>query len=164
MEVAHVTLTDAWDRLCAVRSLRFSAKSNDRTSGWNGDGTGTVEVAVTGNSTITFTEHGTWARDCGKQFDFHNIYRWRFDWDAGAIHLEHLRHDPSRPVFLLDLAPTDETTFESVSSHRCGADIYTASMELGSDDVYLRWQVKGPKKDAELYCMYAQNVGLRMDR
>ncbi len=158
MEAARVTMTDAWERLCAVRSLRLSAKSNDRPSGWNGAGTGTVNVAVTGDSTITFTEHGTWAGDCGKQFDFHNIYRWRFDWNVGAIRLEHLRHDPNRPVFLLDLAPTDEATFESVLPPRCGADFYTASMKFGDDAVDLRWQVEGPKKDAEVCCMYAENV------
>ena len=163
MEVERVTLTDAWERLCAVRSLRFSARSNDRTSGWNGTGTGTVEVAVTSNSTITFTERGTWTRDCARQFDFHNIYRWRFDWDADAIRLEHLRHDPNRPVFLLDLAPTDGTTFESVSHHRCGADLYTATVRFGNGGVDLRWYVRGPKKDAEICCVYAQNASLLAD-
>lgn len=159
METARVTLMDAWQCLRAVRSLRFSAKSNDRTSGWEGVGTGTVNVTVTGNSAITFTEHGTWARDSGKQFDFHNIYRWAFDWDAGAIRLEHLRHDPNRPVFLLDLAPTDEAAFKSVSPHRCGEDFYTATVKFGDDVIDLHWHVKGPKKDAEICCMYAQNVG-----
>ena len=129
MQVVRVTLTDAWDRLCAVRSLRFSAKSNDRASGWNGAGSGTVEVTVTGNSTITFTERGTWARDCGKQFDFHNMYRWRFDWNADVVRLEHLRHDPNQPIFLLDLATIDGAIFESVSPHLCGADVYRASLQ-----------------------------------
>jgi hypothetical protein len=118
-----------------------------------------VEVVVIGNSTITFTEHGTWTRDCGKQFDFRNIYRWRFDWDADAIRLEHLRHDPNRPVFLLELAPTDDTTFESASPHRCGPDIYTATVKFGSDGVDLCWHVKGPKKDAEIRCTYAEDFG-----
>ena len=163
MEAARVTLMDARQRLRAVRSLQFSAKSNDRTSGWEGVGTGTVNVAVNGDSTITFTEHGMWARDCEKQFDFHNIYRWRFDWDAGAIRLEHLRYDPNRPVFLLDLVPTDEATFESVSPHRCGADFYAATVKFGDDVIDLSWHVKGPKKDVEICCMYAQNVGLRVD-
>lgn len=132
MQVTRMTLTDAWDRLCAVRSFRFSAESNDRTSGWNGTGSGTVKVTVIGNSTITFTEHGTWAGDSGRQLDFRNIYRWRFDWDADAIRLEHLGHDPNRPVFLLALTPIDEATFESVSPHRCGPDIYTATGTMPS--------------------------------
>ncbi|MHC4323394.1 MAG: DUF6314 family protein, partial [Planctomycetota bacterium] len=89
-----------------------------------------------------------------KQFDFHNIYRWQFEWDAGVIRLEHLRHDPNRPVFLLDLTPADEATFESVSPHRCGADFYTATVKFGDDSIDLRWQVKGPKKDMEIRCMY----------
>lgn len=163
MEAVRVTLTDARQRLCAVRSLRFSANSNDRTSGWEGVGTGTVNVTVTGNSNITFTEHGTWAGDSGKQFDFHNIYRWVFNRDAAAIRLEHLRHDPDRPVFLLDLVPADDTTFKPVSPHRCGEDFYTATVKFGDDVIDLRWQVKGPKKDVEIRCMYAQSVGLRVD-
>ncbi len=164
MEVARVTLTDAWDRLSAVRSLRLSARSNDRTSGWNSTAAGTVNVTVTGNSTITFTEHGTWSGDSGRQLDFSNIYRWSFDWDAGTIRLEHLRHDPNRPVFLLDLAPTGDGTFESASPHRCSADVYTATVKFLDDMVDLHWRVKGPKKDAEICCEYAQNVGLHMDQ
>ena len=154
MQVTHVTLTDAWERLCAVRSLRFSAKSNDRKSGWDGTGTGTVRVAVTADSTVTCTERGTWEVDSGRQLDFNNIYRWTFDWDAGAIRLEHLRHDPNRPVFLLDLAPTDEATFESVSPHRCGADVYAATVRFGNNSVDMRWRVRGPKKHSVICCMY----------
>ncbi len=163
MQVTRMTLADAWDRLCAVRSLRFSAKSNDQTSGWEGTGTGTVNVTITGNSTITFTERGTWAGDSGRQLDFHNIYRWRFDWDAGVIRLEHLRHDPNQPVFLLDLAPTEGAAFESISPHCCGADVYTATVKFRDNAADLQWHVKGPKKDAEICCMYAQNAGLRVD-
>jgi len=162
MGVTRVTLTDAWDRLCAVRSLRFSAKSNDRTSGWNGTAAATVKVTVTGNSTITFTEHGTWSGGSGRQLDFNNIYRWSFDWDVGTIRLEHLRHDPKRPVFLLDLALTGDGTFESASPHRCSADVYTATVKFLDDMVDLHWRVKGPKKDAEICCAYAQNVGIRV--
>ena len=158
MEVARVTLTDAWNRLCAVRSLRFSAKSDDRTSGWNGTGTGTVKVTIIGKSTVTFTEHGTWAGDSGRQIDFNNIYRWKFDWDAGAIRLEHLRHDPNRPVFLLDLAPTDDITLESVSPHRCGPDFYTATVKFGDDVVDLHWRVTGPRKDANVCCRYEMDT------
>jgi hypothetical protein len=154
MGVTIVTLTDAWDRLRAVRGLRFSAKSDDRTSGWNGTGTGTVKVAVTGDSTIIFTEHGTWVGDSGKQLDFHNTYRWSFDWDASSVRLEHLRHDPNRPVFLLDLVPTSDSRFESVSPHRCGADIYAATVEFGDGTVDLHWNVRGPKKDASVCCRY----------
>jgi hypothetical protein len=154
MQLIRVTLTDAWERLCAVRRLRFSVKSNDRTSGWNGTGTGTVSVSVTDNSTITFTERGTWAGDSGRQLDFHNVCRWSFDWNAGSVRLEHLRHDPNRPVFLLDLAPTDETTFESVSPHHCGADVYTATVRIKDDEVDLNWRVRGPKKDASICCRY----------
>ena len=123
-----------------------------------------MKVTVTDNSTITFTEHGTWTGDSGRQLDFHNIYRWIFDWDADAIGLEHLRHDPNRPVFLLDIVPTDESAFESVSPHLCGPDVYTATVKLGHDAVDLRWYVKGPKKDFEICCMYVQDVGLGIDQ
>jgi hypothetical protein len=155
MEVAHVTLRDAWKHLSAVRRLRFSATSNGRSSGWGGAGTGTVEVTVTGNSDITFTEHGRWIRDSGRQFDFSNIYRWSFGWNAGTIRLEHRRYDPDSPVFLLDLAPTDHGTFGSLSPHRCGADLYTATVTFADDGVHLQWYVKGPKKAAEICCIYS---------
>ena len=160
MEVTHVKLRDVWDRLCAVRSLRFSAMSNCRSSGWDGTGTGTVEVTVAGNSHITFTEQGTWIADSGKQFNFSNIYRWSFGWNAGTIQLEHRRYDSDSPVFLLDLAPTDHDTLGSMSPHRCSADRYTASVTFADDRVHLHWYVKGPNKDAEICCLYSQNGGL----
>jgi hypothetical protein len=156
--MARVTLKDAWDYLCAVRVLQLSARSNGPTSGWSGNGTGTVTVTITDTSTITFTERGSWIGDCGKQLDFNNCYRWMLVEDAGIIRLEHLRHGPDLPVLLLDLAPTDDAAFESVSSHRCGADSYSASMKLGNDVVYLRWRVKGPKKIAEIFCTYRQQA------
>lgn len=158
MQTTRMTLADAWQRLSTVRSVRFSAKSSDHESGWSGAGTGAVEVTVSGDSTITFAEHGTWTVDSGRQLDFRNIYRWTFDWDADTIRLEHLRHDPNQPVFLLDLARTDEATFESVSPHRCGADVYRASLQLRNDVVCLGWHVDGPKKNAELSCTYGQNL------
>ncbi len=154
MQTTRVTLTDAWQRLSTVRSLCFSAKSSDHASAWSGVGTAAVEVTITGNSAITFGEHGTWTVDSGRQLDFHNIYRWTFDWDADTIGLEYLRHDPNRPVFLLDLAPTDESTLESVSPHLCGADVYAASVKFEPDAVDLCWRIKGPKKDAVICCKY----------
>ncbi|MHC4143823.1 MAG: DUF6314 family protein [Planctomycetota bacterium] len=152
MEVARVTMTDAWQRLLAVRAFRFSVRSNDRTSGWNGTGAGTVTIAVIDSSTVTFTERGRW--DFGKQLNFSNCYRWTLAEDAGIIRLEHLRFGPGKPVFLLDLAAIDASTLESISPHHCGADFYRASVKLGRDALYLHWRIKGLKKDAEIDCIY----------
>lgn len=149
-----VTLTDAWQRLSSVQFLQFSAKSKSPSGDWNGSGKGTVTVTIIDNSTITFTERGRWVPDSGVELDFNNVYRWTLAEDAGVIQLEHLRSGPNQPVFLLDLAPTRNTTFESVSPHCCGADLYTAIMEFKNDAVYLSWRVKDPDKDEEICCIY----------
>ncbi|MHC4115929.1 MAG: DUF6314 family protein [Planctomycetota bacterium] len=162
MQTKRMTLTDAWQRLSAVRSVRFSAKSGDHESGWSGAGTGAVEVTITGNSTITFTEHGTWTVDSGRRLDFRNIYRWTFDRGADTIGLEYLRHTPNRPVFLLYLAPADKSTLESASPHHCGEDVYEATVKFEPDAVDLCWRNKGPKKDAVIRCKYAESVGPRV--
>ena len=81
----------------------------------------------------------------------------------GTIRLEHRRYDPDSPVFLLDLAPTDHGTFGSLSPHRCGADLYTATVTFADDGVHLQWYVKGPKKAAEICCIYLQNGSLIVD-
>ena len=152
-----MTLTAAWNRLREVRVLQFSAKSSSQTSGWSASGDGTVIVGLIGNSTMTYTESGKWRSDCGKELDFNNVYRWTLAEDAGSIRLEHLRFGQNQPIYLLDLAPTDDTTFQSVSPHYCGEDSYTASMEFKGESIYLRWTVKGPKKDEQICCIYGYN-------
>ena len=82
---------------------------------------------------------------------------------AGTIRLEHLRYDPDRPDFLLDLAPTAAGTFESVLPHRCGADLYRATVTFADDGVRVRWDVKGPKKDMHTCCVYARNASFIVD-
>lgn len=154
MQTTRVTLTDTWKRLRAVRRLRFLARSRNRACGCNGEGAGQVEVTVIGDSSLTFTERGTWVVESGRQLDFNNAYRWTFDRDVGTVRLEHLRYDPAQPVFLLELAPTDESGFESISPHRCGEDVYAATVRFADDAVDLRWSVKGPKKDAVIRCTY----------
>lgn len=149
-----VTLTDAWDRLRAVQTIRISAKSNSRTAGWKGTGTGTVMVDVVDDSTITFTERGSWRSDSGDEHDFNNVYRWTLVDDSAVIRLEHLRFGPDQPVYLLDFAPTDDIIFRSISPHYCGADLYTAMMEFKDEAVYLLWNVRGPEKDEEICYAY----------
>lgn len=155
-------LKAAWNSLRAVRTLQFSAKFSSQTSGWNVTGNGKVIVGMVDNSTITFTESGKWRSDSGKEFDFNNVYRWTLDEDAGVIRLEHLRFGPNQPVYLFDLAPTDNITFQSVSPHCCGADLYTAIMEFKDEAIYLRWNVKGPKKDEQICCIYAHSESINL--
>ncbi len=157
-----MTLTAAWNRLRAVRTLQFSAKSSSQTSGWNATGNGTVIVGMVDNSTITFTESGKWRSDSGKELEFNNVYRWTLAEDAGIIRLEHLRFGRNQPVYLFDLAPTDNITFQSVSPHCCGADLYTAIMEFKDEAIYLRWNVKGPKEDEQICCIYAHSESMNL--
>jgi hypothetical protein len=152
-----MTLTAAWNRLREVRVMQFSAKSSSQTSGWSASGDGTVIVGLVDTSTMIFTERGNWRSGCGKELEFNNVYRWTLAEGAGIIRLEHLRFGRNQPIYLLDLAPTDDTTFHSVSPHYCGEDSYTASMEFKSESIYLRWTVKGPKKDEQICCIYGYN-------
>jgi len=154
-----VTLIDAWERLCSVQGLQFTAKSRNRKSGLNGTGTGTVTVTTIDNSTIIFTEHGKWTTDSGLELVFDNTYRWTLIEDAGTVRLEHLRFGPNRPVFLLDLVPTNNVIYKSVSPHCCGTDSYTAIMEFKNDLIYVRWHIEGPGKDADICYIYTQHAG-----
>lgn len=157
-----MTPTAALNRLRAVRALQFSVKSSSQTSGWNAGGNGTVIVDMVDNSTITFTESGKWRCDSGKELEFSNVYRWTLAEDAGTIRLEHLRFGRNQPIYLFDLAPTDETTFQSVSPHCCGEDLYTAIMEFKKAAIYLHWMVKGPKKDEQICCIYVHDKSVNL--
>src|SRR4051794_9243853 len=69
-------LNHLWDRLRRVRSLSLVASSGAE-SGWNGRGSGTVEVREAGDGMMTFHEQGSWRLEGGERdICFHNVYRW----------------------------------------------------------------------------------------
>ena len=162
IEMTLTTLKAAWDRLRSEQALKFRAKSSSEASGWNASGSGTVIVGMLGSSSITFTESGKWRSDSGQELEFNNVYRWTLVKASGTIRLEHLRQGPNQPIHLFDLAPTDANTFQSVAPHRCGADLYTAIMEFKNEAIYLRWNVKGPKKDEHICCIYAHSASMNL--
>ncbi len=120
----------AWNRLRSVRELTFEARSQAATeTGWNGSGSGTVEVEAGGSGIMIFHERGTWTQDGARQTSFSNVFRWTADNDHRAIRLEHLRFGPDQPVYLFDLVPTADGVLESSEPHVCQKDLYAARME-----------------------------------
>lgn len=137
-------LDHLWDRLRLVRSLSFVASSGAE-SGWNGTGSGTVEVREAGDGEMTFHEQGTW-RPEGVERDirFHNVYRWTRAGDL--LRLEHLRFGENHAVYLFDLAQAGEGEWRSVSPHLCSDDCYAAVLLVHDDGIVLRWSIDGPRK------------------
>ena len=145
---------DTWNRLSQITALRFVARSANE-SGWNGSGDGSVVVAQPNANTITFTETGKWQSDAGQQLNFNNVFRWSLDDSSNAIRLEHLRFGPDNPVYLFDLAPENDHTWQSATPHVCRDDLYSAIMTLAADQIELRWSIKGPNKDEDIYYWYS---------
>ena len=137
-----IALDQLWTNLARVRSLRFIARSGSST-GWNGIGRGTVVVEAIGDDVQTFTESGTWQTEAGREFRFHNVYRWTQA--KPTLRLEHLRFGVDHPVYLFDLAQTGDREWRSVSPHLCSEDRYSAVLLVG-DSLTLRWEVIGPTK------------------
>lgn len=145
---------DTWHRLGEITSLRFVARSSGD-SGWNGAGTGTVEVERPDPSTIVFTESGTWKSDAGQQLKFSNVYRWTLSDSGNAIQLEHLRFGADNAVYLFDMAPESESIWRSEAPHVCRDDLYSAKMELAAEQIELQWVIKGPERDEDIHYWYS---------
>jgi hypothetical protein len=146
-------LDDLWQRLGRVRSLSFVASSSS-TTGWNGRGSGTVEVAYVTPGVITFNESGAWKPDGSeREIRFRNVYRWTLADDV--LRLEHLRFGEANPVHLLDLTKAGEGDWRPVSPHVCRADCYSAVLTLADDGIFLRWSIDGPRKRETIEYVYA---------
>jgi hypothetical protein len=146
-----MTLDQLWARLRQVRSLSFIARSAG-TTGWNGTGTGTVDVQETAPGILLFHESGTWLTEHGKVIRFGNVYRWAL---AGeGLRLEHLRFGADNPVYLFDLAQTGDLEWRSTSPHLCREDCYSAVLRVEDDRIVLRWSVDGPHKREMIEYVY----------
>jgi hypothetical protein len=151
--MSELPLHRLWDRLCRVRSLSFVARSTG-TTGWNGRGSGTVEVREPANGVMTFHEQGLWRPEGGEwDIRFHNVYRWTLAGDH--LRLEHLRCDEEHPVYLFDLMPAGEQEWRSVSPHLCGEDCYAAMLVVRNDSLVLRWSIDGPRKRESIEYLYS---------
>lgn len=148
-----VTLGELWDRLGQVTSLAFVASSS-RPTGWNGRGSGIVEVECTGNA-LTFNESGTWIPVGGHELHFTNVFRWTLLTDSDHVRLEHLRFGEDHPVFLFDLALSASGAWQSVSPHVCREDCYAASLQLHAAHLDLRWTIEGPSKQEAITYAYS---------
>jgi hypothetical protein len=143
---------DLWQRLGRERSLSFIASSSSAT-GWNGKGSGTVEVASVAAGVITFSESGTWQPNGSeREIRFSNVYRWTLADDV--LRLEHLRFGEANPVHLLDLTGAGEREWRPASPHLCRADCYSAVLTLRDDAVHLRWSIDGPRKRETIEYLY----------
>lgn len=107
-------LENAWSRITSVRAFTFNA-SSDASTGWNGTGTGTVDISRPAADVLVYAESGTWTPSGGKQLSFTNVFRWTRL--ADTIRLEHLRFGADNPVYLFDLAIRDDSRLASVKPH-----------------------------------------------
>jgi hypothetical protein len=140
------------DCLRRVVGLRFSARSAG-TSGWNGEGVGTVKVETPSSGIVIFRESGEWRPTDGGPLRFSNVYRWSLLGPA-SLRLEHLRFGPGQPVRLFELAPESELVWSSIDPHECRDDCYSARLQLEEDGISLRWTIVGPRKREEIAYRY----------
>lgn len=152
---AWMELSEAWDRLAAVRTLVFEAHSKAAaTTGWSGGGAGEVRVESSAEGILVFRENGEWKQEGGRSFRFRNVYRWTVGETAGSLRLDHLRFGPEKPVHLFELAPAGEGVWTSSEPHVCQDDCYRARLEFAPDVVRLDWTVVGPAKDETIRYTY----------
>ena len=145
-------LTEFWQRLLAVRTLHFESQSRTGT-GWNGIGSGQVEVTSPSNGVLLWRETGSWRQNGGREIRFFNTFRWTQNHD-GRITLEHLRFGEQQPVFLFQLAPATPSEWRDVDPHLCRQDNYSASLHIELDSLKLSWTVYGPTRDESIEYIY----------
>lgn len=148
-------IQNVWNRLHAIKKLKFSAISLTQTAtGWNGIGKGDVYVRKVSEKSLIFEEKGSWTTLNGGDITFRNVFRWTLDPFLNVISLEHLRQGENHPVFLFDLIQTNKETLASVDSHICKEDIYVGQIRCYPHLIKLNWRVLGPKKNEEIDYLY----------
>ncbi|RYX84771.1 hypothetical protein EON83_09060 [bacterium] len=142
---------ELWPRLLTVRTLNFESQSRTG-SGWNGVGTGEVEVSDPQEGVLIWKESGRWRQNGGREIRFTNTFRWTQC--AEQITLEHLRFGEKQPVFLFQLAPLSPYEWRDVEPHLCRQDNYSASLFVEGERLMLSWTVFGPTKDESINYIY----------
>ena len=142
------------ERLARVRTLKFEAATAEP-NGWNGIGSGTVDVEQIEEWIIVFHETGRWVQaSTNREFDFSNSYRWTGVHETSSVRLEHLRFGTDNPVFLFDLIQISTSAWESGTPHQCSEDQYNATLGFDDDKMTFDWSICGPSKDQSIRYTY----------
>ena len=142
-----------WDRLSTVSCLQFKATSESST-GWNGEGQGSIHVENPHDEVLVFSESGHWTPEGATAIAFRNVFRWTLHREKSTIRLEHLRFGADNPVFLFELQPTTPSFWNTVSSHLCGKDTYDAVLHITPDTLIMHWTIQGPAKNESIVYRY----------
>ena len=146
------SIADLWKALGSISKLRFDANTESQT-GWNGHGTGVVNVRAPDPMILVFEEVGTWRAEGGSELTFRNTFRWT---NLGeSLRLEHLRFGPTNPVHLFDMEPTSDGTWREHAGHVCREDCYTATLSLQRGHLSLAWRINGSKKNESIQYTYS---------
>ncbi len=143
-----------WQRLQQVSNLTFVAVSGRGDKGWNGKGSGDIQIEASG-LVLIFREEGTWKTKEGQVLTFKNVWRWTYQPSKKSIKLEHLRFGAENPVFLFDLSVAVGPQLNSDQPHKCVNDYYTGTLTLKEDNLELDWYIEGPKKDEHIHYIYS---------
>lgn len=146
--------TAVWPRLTGVRLLLFESSSRAGT-GWDGTGSGLVDVEQPDPDTVVWLESGTWLGPSGSAVSFSNSYRLRRE--GRSLGVSHLRRGRLQPVELVRLdpvGPAEPDQWRAAEPHLCGADRYDARLRVTQEAVLLDWWITGPAKDESLRYRY----------
>ena len=140
-----------WARLLDVRSLQFASLSQTDI-GWEGVGTGKVEVSVPTADILIFKESGSWQQTGGRELRFSNVFRWTKTEDR--FRLEHLRFGAEKPVFLFEMSPDANEVWREIDPHPCSVNCYRTTLSLEPDKMLMSWAVNGPTRNELIHYIY----------
>jgi hypothetical protein len=144
-----------WEKLQEIKFFNFTAQSNlERENGWNGKGFGEILCSRENPNSLIFQERGLWKSQQGLESGFYNYFRWTLNSAPATISLVHLRRGPSQPVFLFALLPIQNNQLKSLCPHFCKKDAYFGFIHLKTNGFCLKWKIKGPQKNEEIYYNY----------
>lgn len=144
-----------WNRLEKVSRFVLRAKSlSEKEKERDTEGRGDVIVVKTSDTSLIFQEKGCWEMGFGSTAAFTNTWCWVLNKDERFISLEHLRRGPNAPVFLCRFIPIGLHHLTSVGDHLCGEDAYSAEVAWDKFEIFLNWQVMGPRKNEGIQWCY----------
>lgn len=142
-----------WTRLAAVRSYSIRVTHPVSSGSQAHIGTGTVVVELDGTDRIVWREKGEWAEGPLSGLRFHNSTTWE-RLGEGALRFSHLRRGDAHPTTVVTLVPDTDGVWLSEAPHLCGADQYSARVQLVDQEVHIRWEVSSPTDPYTMECVY----------